>query len=93
MRMTRTVLLSLGLLTATLVGCSGLPLQDNTLANYRRELAKLVEAGVLTKDDEEKFYRIAGLEVERRAKQHYQPSDPPALPTGFVPLPRKAREL
>ena len=94
MRMRLTVLLTMGLLASTLVGCAGLPVpEDNTLAAYHRELARLVKTGVLTKDDAEKFYRIAGLEMERRAKQHYQPSDPTVLPTGFVPLPRKAREL
>ena len=94
MRMRLTVLLTLGLLASTLVGCAGpLVQEDDTLAAYHRELARLVEAGVLTKDDAEKFYLIAGLEMERRAKQHYQPLDPPALPTRFEPLPRKAREL
>ena len=94
MRTTRTWLLTLGLLAFTLVGCAGSPVQeDNTLTGYRQELTELVETGVLTREDEKKFYRIASLEMERRAKQHYQPSDPTALPAGFVPLPRKAREL
>jgi hypothetical protein len=88
------VLLALGLLASTLVGCAGsLVREDDTLAGYRQELAKLVEAGVLTKEDEEKFYRIASLEMERRAKQRHQPSDPTALPTGFGSPLRKASEL
>ncbi len=87
-------LLTLGLLAAALVGCAGsLVREDDTLAGYRQELVELVEAGVLTKEDEEKFYRIASLEMERRAKQRHQPSDPTVLPTGFGPLPKKAREL
>src|SRR5437660_1067400 len=87
-------LLTLGLLASTLVGCASLPVQENdALAGYRQELAKLVEAGVLTKEDEKKFYQIATLEMERRAKQRHQPSDPSTLPTGFVPLARKATEL
>ena len=91
---TRTLLLTLGLLASTLVGCASLPVpEDDTLAGYRQELAKLVEAGVLTKEDEEKFYGIASLEMERRAKQRHQPSDPTTLPTAFAPLPKKAREL
>ena len=94
MQMTRTVLLTLGLLASTLVGCAGSPVrEDDRLAGYRQELAKLVEAGVLTKADEEKFYGIASLEMERRAKQHHQASDPTTLPTAFVPLARKATEL
>ena len=61
----------LGLLVFTLVGCAGpLEQKDDMLTGYRWELAKLVEAGVLTKDDAEKFYGIASLEMERRAKQH-----------------------
>src|SRR5437660_11027701 len=64
-------LLTLGLLASTLVGCESLPVrEDDTLAGYRQELAKLVEAGVLTKADEEKFYRIASLEMVRRDAQH-----------------------
>ena len=91
---TRTLLLTLGLLVSTLVGCASIPVQENdALAGYRRELAKLVEAGVLTKKDEEKFYQIAALEMERRAKQRHQPSDPSTLPTAFAPLPQKGREL
>jgi len=87
-------LLTLGLLASTLVGCTSLPVpEDDTLAGYRQELAKLVEAGVLTKADEKKFYQIAALEMERRAKQRHQASDPTTLPTAFVPLPKKAREL
>jgi hypothetical protein len=87
-------LLSLGLLASTLVGCASLPVQeDDTLAGYRQELAKLVETGELTKDDAEKFYGIATLEVERRAKQRHQPSDPTTLPAAFVPPARKATEL
>jgi len=63
-------LLTLGLLASTLVGCASLPVQeDDTLAAYRLELARLVEVGVLTNDDAEKFYGIASLEVERRAAQ------------------------
>lgn len=69
MQMTRTLLLVLGLLASTLVGCASLPVQeDDTLAAYRQELARLVEAGELTKDDAEKFYGIATLEIERRAR-------------------------
>ena len=68
--MTRTLLLTLGLLASMLVGCSSLPVrEDDTLAAYRLELAKLVETGVLTNDDAAKFYGIASLEVERRAAQ------------------------
>jgi hypothetical protein len=97
--MTRTLLLTLGLLASTLVGCAGsLEREDDTLSGYRQELARLVETGVLTKVDEEKFYGIASLEMERRAAQRAgrlrsEPSDPTALPTGSVPLPRTAREL
>ena len=91
---TRKLLLTLGLLASTLVGCASLPVrEDDTLAGYRQELAKLVEAGVLTKADEKKFYQIAALEMERRAKQRHQASDPTTLPTAFVPLARKATEL
>ena len=91
---TRTLLLTLGLLASTLVGCASLPMrEDNALAGYRQELAKLVETGVLTKADEKKFYQIAALEMERRAKQRHQPSDPSTLPTAFAPLPQKGREL
>ena len=87
-------LLTLGLLASTLVGCASLPVQeDDTLAAYRLELARLVEVGVLTNDDAEKFYGIASLEMERRAKQRHQPSDPTTLPTAFAPLPKKARDL
>jgi len=94
MHTTRTLLLTLGLLASTLIGCASLPMrEDNALAGYRQELAKLVEAGVLTKADEEKFYQIAALEMERRAKQRHQPSDPSTLPTAFAPLPQKGREL
>ncbi len=94
MQTTRTLLLTLGLLASMLVGCAGsLVREDDTLAGYRRELAELVETGVLTKEDEEKFYRIASLEMERRANQRHQPSDPTTLPTAFVPLTRKATEL
>jgi len=67
--------------------------EDDTLAGYRQELAELVEAGVLTNDDAKKFYGIASLEMERRAKQRHQPSDPTALPTGFGSPLRKASEL
>ena len=88
------VLLALGLLASTLVGCAGsLVREDDTLAGYRQELAQLVEAGVLTKEDEEKFYGIASLEMERRTKQRHQPSDPTALPTGFGSPLRKVSEL
>ena len=94
MQAMRILLLVLGLLVSTLVGCASLPVQeDDTLAAYRRELARLVETGELTKDDAEKFYGIASLEMERRAKQRHQPSDPTTLPTAFVPLARKATEL
>ena len=81
MHTTRTVLLTLGLLVSTLVGCASIPVQENdALAGYRRELAKLVEAGVLTKKDEEKFYQIASLEMERRANQRAeQRQGPPAI--------------
>lgn len=85
MRTTRTWLLSLGLLASTLVGCAGsLVREDDTLAGYRQELAELVETGVLTNADGEKFYRIASLETERRAalragQPSSQPSDPTAL--------------
>jgi hypothetical protein len=67
--------------------------EDDTLAGYRQELMELVETGVLTNDDAEKFYGIASLEMERRAKQRHQPSDPTALPTAFGPPARKATEL
>jgi len=94
MHTTRTLLLTLGLLASTLIGCASLPMREgNALAGYRQELAKLVEAGVLTKKDEEKFYQIAALEMERRAKQRHQPLDPSTLPTAFAPLPKKGREL
>ncbi len=87
-------LLTLGLLASTLVGCASLPVQeDDTLAGYRLELARLVEVGVLTNDDAEKFYGIASLEMERRAQQRHQPSDPTTLPTGFGSPLRKASEL
>jgi hypothetical protein len=87
-------LLTLGLLASTLFGCAGsFVREDDTLATYRLELAKLVETGVLTNDDAEKFYGIASLEVERRAKQRHQPSDPTTLPTVFGPPARKATEL
>jgi len=76
-RMRRTVLLTLGLLASTLVGCvSLLDGKNDTLAGYRQELAELVETGVLTNDDAKKFYGIASLEMERRAAQRHQPSDP-----------------
>jgi hypothetical protein len=81
MRTMRTWLLALGLLASMLVGCAGSPVREgDTLADYRRELAKLVETGVLTKEDEEKFCRIAGLEMERRARQRHQPSGQTTLP-------------
>src|SRR2546422_8355075 len=74
-------LLTLGLLASTLVGCASLPVpEDDTLAGYRQELAKLVEAGVLTKADEEKFYQIGALEMKRRAAQRAeQRQGPPAV--------------
>ena|SRR5207249_10811711 len=74
-------LLTLGLLAFTLVGCAGsLVREDDTLSGYRLELARLVETGVLTKDDEEKFYGIASLEMERRAAQRAeQRQGPPAV--------------
>ena len=74
-------LLTLGLLASTLVGCASIPVQENdALAGYRQELAKLVEAGVLTKEDEKKFYQIATLEMERRAAQRAeQRQGPPAV--------------
>ena len=68
-----------------LVGCAGSLLwEDEALTGYRRELAELVETGVLTKADKEKFYRIASLEMERRAALRAsllsgEPSDPTAL--------------
>ena len=92
LRTTRTLLLTLGLLASTLVGCGGpLVREDDALTGYRRELAKLVETGVLTKEDEEKFYQIASLEMERRANQA-----PPTLGSDYAsdrPLARKATEL
>ena len=74
-------LLTLGLLASTFVGCASLPVrEDDTLAGYRLELARLVETGVLTKDDAEKFYGIASLEMERRAAQRAeQRQGPPAV--------------
>jgi len=99
MQTTRTFLLTLGLLAFTFVGCASLPArEDDTLSGYRQELARLVETGVLTKDDAEKFYGIACLEMERRAALRSeplsnQPSDPTTLPTRFVPLPKQEREL
>jgi hypothetical protein len=99
MQTTRTWLLTLGLLASTLVGCaSSLVREDDTLSGYRLELARLVDTGVLTKDDAEKFYGIASLEMERRAALRSeplsnQPSDPNMLPTRFVPFPKKASEL
>src|SRR5438093_10036709 len=74
-------LLTLGLLASTLVGCAGsLVREDDTLSGYRLELARLVETGVLTKDDAEKFYGIASLEMERRAAQRAeQRQGPPAV--------------
>src|SRR2546421_344232 len=88
--MTRTSALILGLLASTLAACVSLSVQeDDTLAAYHQELAKLVQTGVLTKNDEEKFYGIAILEVERRARQRHQPSDPTTLPTAFGPPARK----
>ena len=74
-------LLTLGLLAFTLVGCAGsLVREDDTLSGYRLELARLVETGVLTKDDAEKFYGIASLEMERRAKlRAEQRQGPPAV--------------
>ena len=90
----RTLLLTLGLLASTLAACASLPVQeDDTLVGYRQELARLVEVGVLTEHDAEKFYGIASLEMERRAKQRHQASDSTTLPTAFAPLPPKAREL
>jgi hypothetical protein len=92
--MKAAVLLTLGLLASALVGCASLPVREgDTLAGYRQELMELVETGVLTNDDAEKFYGIASLEMERRAKQRHQPSDPTALPTAFGPPARKATEL
>ena len=74
MRTARTLLLTLGLLAPTLVGCAGsLVREDDALSGYRLELARLVETGVLTKDDAEKFYGIASLEMERRAIQRQGP--------------------
>src|SRR2546422_11084401 len=77
-------LLPLGLLASTLVGCASIPVQENdALAGYRQELAKLVEAGVLTKEDEKKFYQIATLEMERRAAQRAeQRQGPPVVESG-----------
>ena len=64
MRTARTGLLTLGLLVLALFGCAGpLVLEDDTLTGYRLELAKLVKAGVLTKEDEESFM---GLPASRR---------------------------
>jgi len=75
------MLLTLGLLAFTFVGCASLPVrEDDTLAGYRQELARLVEVGVLTKNDAEKFYGIASLEMERRAAQRAeQRQGPPAV--------------
>ena len=80
----RTLLLTLGLLVSTLVGCASIPVQENdALAGYRQELAKLVETGVLTKEDEKKFYQIATLEMERRAAQRAeQRQGPPVVESG-----------
>jgi predicted secreted hydrolase len=70
LRTARTWLLTLGLFASTLVGCAGsLVREDDTLASYRRELAKLVETGELTNDDAAKFYGLASLEIEWRAHQ------------------------
>src|SRR5262245_22513677 len=99
MQTTRTVLLIFGLLAITLFGCASLTAQeDDTLAAYRQELAKLVEAGVLTKNDAEKFYGIASLEMERRAalrngQLRSRPSDPTVRPTHFGPPVGTAREI
>src|SRR2546422_11213028 len=91
---TRTLLLTLGLLASTLVGCASLPMrEDNALAGYRQELAKLVEAGVLTKEDEEKFYGVASLEMERRGKKRPPTSGPTTLPTAVGPPPEKGGEV
>jgi hypothetical protein len=88
------MLLALGLLASTLAGCAGsLVPKDGPLAAYHQEVTNLVETGVLTKNDAEKFYGIASLEVERRAKQRHQPSDPATLPTVFGPPAPKATEL
>ena len=77
--MTRTLLLTLGLLAFMLVGCSSLPVrEDDTLAAYRLELERLVEVGVLTEHDAEKFYGIASLEMERRAAQFAKQRQGPA---------------
>src|SRR2546428_13002416 len=72
-------LLTLGLLAFTFVGYAGtLVREDDTLSGYRQELARLVETGVLTNDDAEKFYGIASLEMERRGTQPAgQPQGPP----------------
>ena len=74
-------LLTLGLLAFTFVGYAGtLVREDDTLSGYRQELARLVETGVLTNDDAEKFYGIASLEMERRASQRAgQRQGPPAV--------------
>ena len=99
MQTTRTVLLIFGLLASTLFGCASLRAQeDDTLAAYRQELAKLVEAGLLTEKDADKFYGIATLEMERRAalrsgQLRSQPSDPTLRPTRFRPPAGTAREL
>src|SRR2546422_5863771 len=76
-------LLALGLLASTLVGCASLSVQEgDTLAGYRLELARLVEVGVLTNDDAEKFYGIASLEMERRGAPRAQTRPrPPAGPS------------
>jgi hypothetical protein len=67
------MLLTLDLVASTLVACESFPVrEDDTLAGYRQELARLVEAGALTKHDAEKFYGIASLEIERRAAQRSQ---------------------
>src|SRR5256712_13099145 len=74
-------LLALGLGAFSFVGCAGtLVREDDTLSGYRQELARLVETGVLTNDDAEKFYGIASLEMGRRAAQRAeQRQGPPAV--------------
>ena len=58
-----------GSLAPTLVGCAGsLVREDDALANYCRDLATLMETGVLTKNHAEKVYDMAHLEVKRQAQ-------------------------
>jgi hypothetical protein len=74
LRTARAWLLTLGLILSTLVGCAGcLVREDDALANGCRDLATLMETGMLTKNHAEKFFDIARLEVKRRAEQRRWP--------------------